>query len=213
MNAWSIAVFVFAAAINGDTGSIRGTVKIEGGTRPAEIILYVVGYEEPPGDHPVEIRQREQKFQPPLVAVTAGQTVTFPNDDPFFHNVFSPTPSGKFDLGQYKRGETKTKTFTKIGAIDVFCNIHPEMAATVLVLPNRRFARAAADGSFQIDGVRPGRWKLFAYSRRAVVPASAPIEILSGRTSTISLSIVESGKDFTHLNKYGEKYRDPEKYR
>ena len=56
----------------------------------------------------------------------------------------------------------------KVRALD----IHPEMAATILVLPNRRHTQIAADGSYAIDGVPPGTWTVFAYTRRATKPVS-----------------------------------------
>ena len=67
---------------------------------------------------------------------------TFPNGDPFLHNVFSQSATRKFDLGSFKLHDEKTKDFPSPGVVDVYCNIHPEMAATILVLPNRRHIRA-----------------------------------------------------------------------
>jgi hypothetical protein len=138
--------------------------------------------------------------------------VSFPNDDPFLHNVFSPSGVRPFDLGQYPRGETKTKRFPGVGVVEVFCNIHPEMAATILVLPNRRYARPGADGKFRIAGVPPGRWSLYAYSRRAAVPVRAQVDVTAGSVTESTLSLEETRNDFPHPNKFGEKYRHPEKY-
>ena len=66
--------------------------------------------------------------------------MSFPNGDPFLHNVFSPTSERTFDLGSYKQGDTRTRTFPKRGVVDIYCNIHPEMSATLIVLPNTRYA-------------------------------------------------------------------------
>jgi len=81
------------------------------------------------------------------------------------------------------------------------------------VLPNRRFVTLGGGGTFRIDGIPPGKWTLYAYSRRAAEPVSAGVEILAGKTVTADLALTERRVDFTHKNKYGEKYRDPEKYR
>ena len=118
------------------------------------------------------------------------------------------TPAHKFDLGQYPRGEAKSRRFPGVGVIDVFCNIHPQMAATILVLPNRRFARAAADGRFELAGVPPGRWTLYAYSRRVPAPVSAAVEIVAGQTAELTLALDETKADFSHPNKYGEPYKE-----
>jgi hypothetical protein len=54
------------------------------------------------------ILQESETFLPRVVAITRGSTVDFPNGDPFFHDVFSLSRSGTFDLGSYPRGQTKS---------------------------------------------------------------------------------------------------------
>ena len=194
-------------------GRVVGKVAVtdaNGKAETADVVVYVVGFTEAPPAKSAgaTIAQKGRKFVPDLVAITVGESVSFPNGDPFLHNVFSQSPARKFDLGSFKKGETKDKQFPNPGVIDVYCNIHPEMAATILVLPNNRHTRAAADGSFAIDGVPPGRWMVFAYSRRAVKPASAPVTVVDAQDAQVNLSIVR-GAEPPHVNKYGEKYKDP----
>lgn len=208
-------------AVGGASGSsgrgvVEGRVEVrrDGAAADASgVVVYLIGFEEPPPDTIATIRQRGKRFLPELLPITVGQSVTFPNDDSFFHNVFSPSAAHRFDLGQFPRGETKTKRFPNVGVVDVFCNIHPQMAATILVLPNRRWSRAAADGRFRIDDVPPGRWTAYGYSRRAGEPVSAPVDVSAGEVTTLALTLDETRADFAHPNKYGEKYRDPETYR
>jgi plastocyanin len=205
-----------AAVSAPDRGAIAGRVTVRQGGQPVDssgVVLYVVGFNEPPTAETAAIHQNGKRFVPELLPITAGQAVTFPNDDPVFHNVFSPSPVHKFDLGQYPKGDAKTKRFPTVGVVEVYCNIHPQMAATILVLPNRRFVRAEADGSFRLDDVPPGRWTLYAFSRRAAEPVSAAVEITAGRVADVTLALDETRSDFSHQNKFGEKYRDPEKYR
>ncbi len=211
-------VLASASATAGPTGRVVGKVTVtEADGKPttgAEVIVYVTGFSEPPGNEQVTIKQRGRKFVPELVAVTLGGKVSFPNEDAFLHNVFSQSGSRKFDLGSFKKGETKTKEFPQPGAVDVYCNIHPEMAATILVLPNKRHTRVAADGSFTLDGVPPGTWTVFAYTRRATKPVSAKVTVTAGAETKIELAI-QRGAEPEHLNKYGEKYRagSPNTYR
>lgn len=182
----------------------------------AEIIVYVVGFAEPPakGDPVARIEQKGRAFVPDLVAVTVGGKVAFPNVDAFLHNVFSNTGTRKFDLGSFKKGESKEKEFPAPGVVDVYCNIHPEMAATILVLPNRRHTRARPDGSFTLDGVPAGTWTVFAYTRRATRPVSARVTVTAGGATTVELAL-QRGAEQPHLNKYGERYRPevPRTYR
>jgi plastocyanin len=192
-------------------GRIVGTVKVtEPDGKPisgADVIVYMLGFNEPPGDQVATIAQKGRKFVPDLVAITANERVSFPNNDPFLHNVFSQSADRQFDLGSYKRGESKEKQFPKPGVIDIYCNIHPEMAATIIVVPNRRHTRVDPTGHFELDGVPPGEWTVFAYARRATKPSSAKVSVKPGAETTVELTIVR-GAEPAHLNKYGEKYKD-----
>jgi plastocyanin len=191
-------------------GRVVGTVTVtEADGKPAtaaNVIVYVVGFTEPPRDKVTQIAQKGRKFIPDLVAITVNERVEFPNQDPFLHNVFSQSAPRKFDLGSFTRNETKEKDFPVPGVVDVYCNIHPEMAATILVVPNRRHTVVGADGKFVLEGVPPGDWQVYAYTRRAK-PVSAPVTVKAGSEFAVDLSIVR-GAEVAHLNKYGEKYHD-----
>jgi plastocyanin len=169
--------------------------------------VYIVGFAEQAPATALEVKQVNKRFIPELIAVTAGGTVSFPNGDPFLHNVFSPTSNRTFDLGSYKKGDTRTRTFPKPGVVDIFCNIHPEMSATLIVLPNTRYAIVDSTGRFQIDHVPAGTWTIFAFSRRAVQPVSAKLTVGAEGVVDVSFKLDEVQRDFTHPNKYGEKYR------
>jgi plastocyanin len=220
---WSVAVVavvVFVAArAAAEPGRVVGTLAItEADGRPAvgaDAVVYVVGFTEAPssaGAIGATIRQQGRRFVPELEAITAGEKVAFPNGDPFFHNVYSESAARPFDLGSYRKGESKDKDFPRAGVVDVYCNIHAEMAATILIIPNRRHARVGADGRFAIEGVPAGTWTLFAFTRRAVKPVSARVVVPAGGAANVELAIVR-GAEPPHLNKYGEKYRDGTSYR
>jgi plastocyanin len=109
--------------------------------------------------HP-RLAQKDQSFQPRVVVVPVGGTVDFPNLDAIYHNVFSVSPIKRFDLGKYPRGESKSVRFPKAGLVNVYCDIHSDMAGFVLVTPNRAFARARADGTWQLPDLPPGHYVL-----------------------------------------------------
>jgi plastocyanin len=193
-------------------GTVRGRVDVD---RPANAdakpaVVYLVGFTEPAPKTVVTIEQHERRFQPALVAITAGQTIEFPNGDPFLHNVFSTSEGRHFDLGSYPKGESRTRVFPDTGVIDVYCNVHPEMSATILVVPNRKFTFTDTDGHFEITGVPAGKWKIFAYSRRATAPTHDSVEVVDGGTVEVTLKLVEQKRSEDHVNKFGEKYRDPD---
>jgi plastocyanin len=203
------AALVCASSAAYADASVRGVVAVSrpAGVPASAILVYIVGFDGKAPSQPIEVKQVGKKFIPDLIAVTAGGTVAFPNGDPFLHNVFSPTSDRTFDLGSYKQGDTRTRTFPRRGVIDVYCNIHPEMSATLVVLPNTRFAFADTSGHFQIDHVPPGTWTLFAFSRRATQPVSHSVTVETDGIVDVTLELDEVNKDFTHPNKYGEKYR------
>jgi plastocyanin len=197
-------------AASADGGRVTGTVKVvgpDGAVVGAEgVVVYVVGFDQDPPGTAATIAQKGKRFVPDLMAVTVGQEVSFPNQDAILHNVFSRSTTRPFDLGQYKKGVAKAKSFPKKGVVDVFCNIHPEMAATILVLPNRAHTVANADGTFAIADVPPGTWQVFAYTRLAVTPGSTTVTVTAGADASVTLE-VRRGAAGDHKNKYGESYR------
>jgi plastocyanin len=205
----ALALALTTTVVRADGGVVRGIVTVERaqGVAAGAILVYVVGFPEKAPTQGVVVKQVGKKFIPDLVAVTAGGTVTFPNGDPFLHNVFSQTTARSFDLGSYPKGETRTRTFPQQGVLDVYCNIHPEMNATLVVLPNTKFVMADAAGKFEIKDVPAGTWSVFAYSRRAGQPAKLDVTVTAGAATEIELQLKETQRDFKHKNKYGETYR------
>jgi plastocyanin len=114
-----------------------------------------------------QIVQRGKAFVPDLLVVAAGTTVEFPNWDPFSHNVFSRSAAASFDLERYGQGKSKSVTFRNAGLVQIFCNIHPQMKASLLVAPNRCFARVDAQGRFVIRDVPSGQFVMIGWDLRA----------------------------------------------
>ncbi|TMQ71034.1 MAG: hypothetical protein E6K80_06715 [Candidatus Eisenbacteria bacterium] len=107
-----------------------------------------------------QMAQKDQAFVPRVLAVTAGAAVDFPNLDPIFHNVFSVSPVKRFDLGKYPRGHSRRLTFGKVGLVQVYCDIHANMAGFILVLPNHAFTRPDAGGAFVLPELPSGSYAL-----------------------------------------------------
>lgn len=128
---------------------------------PAIVFLEgVIGGSSPPPIRASQMAQKDTSFQPSLLAIPVGTSVRFPNEDPFFHNVFSYSKTKRFDLGRYPKGEAKTVTFDKGGAVAVFCEIHKWMRGAILVLENPYYAVVKADGTFRIADVPPGDYRV-----------------------------------------------------
>jgi plastocyanin len=130
------------------------------------------------------LAQKNQAFSERVLSCVVGTTVDFPNQDPIFHNVFSVSPTRRFDLGKYPRGHSKQVTFKKPGLVQVFCDIHPSMACFILVLPNRAFTRPSEDGSFALPKLPAGTYTVKAWhpdfgeqTRTVKVPASGEVAL------------------------------------
>jgi plastocyanin len=154
----------------------------------------------------VEIAITDKTYAPHVVVVPLGSTVRFPNHDPFNHNVFSVSEPNTFDLGLYGRGEAKSYTFTHPGLVRVYCNVHPRMVAYVLVMENRYYAQPGNDGSFAIDNVPPGRYRLHVWHER--IPSEVIKDVSAGGTEP-ALQIALNARGYKwepHRNKYGRNY-------
>lgn len=128
--------------------------------------------------------QQGARFEPDLIAIPVGSTVEFPNSDPIFHNVFSLSKAQPFDLGYYPQGQTRSVKFNHPGVVQVYCHIHANMYAAIVVTASPWFEKPAADGSFSFSDVPPGRYHLTAWHKIAglhkvdvEVPASGNAEV------------------------------------
>ncbi|MCA9750904.1 MAG: hypothetical protein KC591_01830 [Gemmatimonadetes bacterium] len=109
---------------------------------------------------PPTMAQKDRMFVPSVLAVPVGGSIEFPNQDPFFHNVFSYSKTKKFDLGRYPEGESASVTFLEPGIVPVFCEIHYSMRAYIHVVETPWYDVTAEDRRFEILGVRPGEYTI-----------------------------------------------------
>ncbi len=153
----------------------------------------------------VTLTQRNRTFLPPVTAAPVGSTIRFPNNDLIFHNVFSLSGPEPFDLGLYRAGETRARTFAHPGTYRVFCNIHPEMTALLVIVPTPYVTVAGNDGRYTLD-LPPGRYRLTALSERAR-PVTLEIESTVGASAAPQLVLDESAwVAAQHKNKFGQDY-------
>ena len=155
--------------------------------------------------------QKNRSFSPHLLVVPVGSQVQFPNEDPFYHNVFSLFDGQRFDLGLYEAGSSRTVTFSREGASYIFCNIHPEMSAVVIALATPYYATADSQQSLLFHGVPPGDYELHAWIEGIPQPVlnqlTRRVHIGANQTDLGSLAIpVMPARDARHLNLFGQPY-------
>jgi plastocyanin len=189
---------------------LSGTIvtKVRAGVAAAPAVVYaepLSGNAPAAAPRTVAITQKSKTFVPRVVGVPVGATVQFPNDDDIFHNVFSLSTGQAFDLGLYRAGASKSRTFTSPGVVRVFCNIHPQMTALVVAAPTPWITTTAADGGWRLE-LPAGRYRVTALSERAAPVVS---EISVAGTATATMTLDETGfVAVAHTNKFGKPYPD-----
>lgn len=155
--------------------------------------------------------QKNRTFIPSLQVIPVGSIVEFPNEDPFFHNVFSLFEGRRFDLGLYEAGSSKSVNFSSVGVSYVFCNIHPEMSAVVIALRTPLYAMADTKDSALLRGIPAGDYRLHVWIE------GVPESFLDGLSRPMHFSIhaVDLGvlkapiagvRTMPHTNMYGQEY-------
>ncbi len=188
---------------------VSGRVRVSG--RAAGTVSPTVVYAQPLDGTPAvqprraTLKQINKSFQPRVVVVPTGSTIEFPNADPIFHNVFSLSPPQQFDLGLYRSGASKSQVFKEPAVYRVFCNIHPQMAAVILVVPTSYIAEVDAAGNYKLD-LPAGRYRVTAWSERAD-PVSVEATISAAAAALPDLTLDETKPVSTvHTNKFGQEY-------
>jgi plastocyanin len=128
----------------------------------------------------VQIAQTHRQFSPQVSVVTVGTPVTFPNNDTVRHHVYSFSPVKTFELKLYAGVPASPVVFDKPGIAVLGCNIHDQMVAWVVVVDTPLYARSAASGRAQIEGVAPGSYRLRVWHSslaEGAPPTSTPLVV------------------------------------
>jgi len=167
---------------------------------------------QPPAPQSFTMVQHDKMFMPHMLVMPVGSTVSFPNKDPFFHNVFSFFNGRRFDLGLYQAGQTRSVVFNRVGVSYIFCNIHPEMSAVILTLDTPYYGSANERGEISLTGVPPGSYTLQVWSEatspEAMKLLTRKVTIPEGGIADLGVISIHVAPNMLsdHLNKFGEAY-------
>lgn len=209
LTCFSLAAAVLSAA------ALQGKVELvdarkKGSAEGVVIWLEPVGSPAPTVPGKFLLDQRNKRFLPHILAIPVGSQVDFPNHDPIFHNAFSNFAGQPFDTGLYAPGTSQKITFRRPGVVRVFCNIHAQMSAVIVVIPTPYFATSVASGAFRIDNVPAGEYTLKVFHERATENTLAGLErrvTVNGDQDLGSVRISETGYlELGHKNKHGADY-------
>jgi plastocyanin len=188
---------------------VSGTIKLDGpyaaGAMPSVVTLRPLeGRARPhrPGHYTME--QKKKQFAPRVLAVPVGSQVAFPNHDVFFHNVFSVSPSNKFDLGVFNQNMSRDVTFDKAGVIHVLCNLHALMTAYIVVLEEPYFTVSDESGRFTVRDLPPGRYKMRIWNERSRHGAEKEIDVGAGKVNAPTLVVAADAAPTTPPDKNGK---------
>jgi plastocyanin len=161
--------------------------------------------------HHFQLVQTHKRFEPHLLVVPVNSMVEFPNQDPFFHNVFSLFDGKRFDLGLYEAGTTRSIKFDRAGVSFIFCNIHPQMSAIIIAMKTPYYGLSDKSGAVEIRDVPAGRYRLGIWSEQALPETLKRLERevnVTEDASPLGTIMIKSTRNLLadHKNKYGVDY-------
>lgn len=221
-----ISVLLFCGAISfAQNVTVTGRVLLAKSDKKAKSSANVVIWLTPVGDTPAAVWpardprdpprlvQKNKSFSPHVLVVPVGSIVQFPNQDPFFHNVFSLFEGKRFDLGLYEAGTTRDVHFDRVGISYIFCNIHAEMSAVVIALNTPYYAISDRRGQLIVPGVPAGNYMMHVWYESALPETLGRFTrevMVSENSSSLGVLRLPAGTlTGSHKNKYGQDYPPP----
>jgi plastocyanin len=124
--------------------------------------------------------QIDKQFSPRVLAIQAGDKVSFPNSDQIRHHVYSFSPAKTFELPLYNGIATDPVEFDKTGQVAVGCNIHDGMSAHIYIVDSSIFG-VTADGAIRFSAVSPGNYEYTLMHPRSLDVDGARTELVVGQ--------------------------------
>jgi plastocyanin len=175
----------------GACGAVRAedVVVKDGGLRDVVVRLAVGAVKVKPAKlAPKVIDQRGCRYTPHVLSVTAGQAIAYRNSDPTFHNVHTVAAGGTdFNIAQPAgAAEAVHAVPTPPGDAPyrVRCDVHPWMSAFVLVTDHPFHTVSREDGTFKLENVPPGSYKLQAWHPHLGTRTLA-VKVLPGQATEV----------------------------
>lgn len=189
-----------------DAGRLRDLLEVNPKTRGLQfVVAYLTAADSNnsavvshAGTRPAEKRellidQRGHSFVPPLIAVRAGEEVTFSNSDPANHNVraASPHPRNEFNVftGVEDKYQHRFHVDPKNRPVHLSCDIHPWMHAWIYVFDHPLYAVTDREGKFRISAVPAGEFQLVLVQPGAGYRREQKILVTAGQTLEMRIEI------------------------
>ena len=200
------------------TGTVRVAVSVvdpRGGVQPAtDAVVWLPGLRTVPGATrrigAAKVAQRKKTFEPHVEVVRAGAEVAFPNFDRIYHNVFSLSEIAPFDLGLYRNGASRSLVFPRPGVVRIYCNIHPDMAAFLVVVDSDYFGKTGPDGTLELRGLPVGNPTVSVWHEKGG-EGERRVTVEPGHLTRAVVQLDASRwRPEKHKNKHGKDYPPPD---
>jgi plastocyanin len=185
-----LVAVVVGLTLTASAGTISGQISGVAGQSTVYVDAIAGKTFPAPTQHPV-IDQKGLKFEPHITAVQAGTTIDFLNSDSVAHNVFWASIGGNkklgHNLGTWPKGQTKSYKFDAAGVVPLFCNVHPEMSAYIVVAPTPYFATSDQAGTYKVENVPDGSYTVTAW-HEGTKNQSKPVKVSGDAKADFTLS-------------------------
>lgn len=127
-------------------------------------------------------------FVPHVLAVQAGQVVTFQSSDPVLHNVRAAAKKNRaFNVSMPARGRTVSRWFADPEVVPVRCDVHAWMSGYIAV-ESHPFGRVTgADGTFSLEGLPAGEYEIEAWHEKLGAQRKT-IKVSDGQPATVDFT-------------------------
>jgi len=204
---------VLCASFPVAAATVSGRVSFASKKGQNPVVTETLVWLEPVGGHLVrrqpatfQMTTRNKTLIPHVLAIPVGSTVTFPNDDPISHNLFSLSQASTFDLGLYRKGTGKSQKFDTPGIVNVYCNVHPNMSAVIHVMATTWYAFADANGAYSISDIPPGKYRAVAWNEQGG-QTMMDINVTGSGVQGLALTLdTRNYRQNPHMNKVGKPY-------
>lgn len=132
-------------------------------------------------------------FVPHVLAVQAGQVVTFQSSDPVLHNVRAAAKKNRsFNVSMPAKGRTVSRWFADPEVVPIRCDVHAWMSGYIAV-ESHPFSRVTGDdGTFSLEGLPAGEYEVEAWHEKLGAQRKT-IKVSDDQPATVDFTFAGQG--------------------